>query len=60
MFGFILKAHHNTNESLSFLYFMRVTMHLTKKIDNNDLFKQSKDFQTVLNKISSYFKEHMR
>ena len=48
IFSFILTALDKTNESLSFLYFMRVLMLLTKKGDNNLLFRQSKQFQTAL------------
>jgi hypothetical protein len=39
IFSFILTAFEKTNESLSFLYFMRVVMLLTKKGDNNLLFR---------------------
>ena len=35
MFDFILNAQKHANESLSFLYFMRVTMLLTKKANND-------------------------
>ena len=38
LFEFIRKAHEKANENLSFLYFMRVTMLLTKKTDNSALF----------------------
>ena len=60
MFGFIIEAQQTTNESLSFLYFMRVTMLLTKKSDNNKLYKQSENFRKVLEKISENFKANMR
>ena len=60
MFGFILEAQQTTNESLSFLYFMRVTMLLTKKFDNDGLFKRSENFKKVLEKISENFKANMR
>ena len=39
IFDFILTALKHANESLSFLYFIRVTMLLTKKANNEQLFK---------------------
>ena len=39
---------------------MRVTMLLTKKSDNNKLYKQSENFRKVLEKISENFKANMR
>ena len=59
MFGFILAAQNETKESLSFLYFMRVTMLLTKKYDNDDLYRRSANFLKVLEKVSENFKSNM-
>ena len=58
MFGFILKSQNETKESLSFLYFMRVTMLLTKKFNNDELFKRSANFRQVLDLISFKFNEN--
>ena len=59
IFDFILQAYNNAQESLSFLYFMRVTMLLTKKFNNDALYNQSPKFKQVLNKIADNFKKHM-
>lgn len=58
IFDFILQAYNNAQESLSFLYFMRVTMLLTKKFNNDALYNQSPKFKQVLNKIADNFKKH--
>jgi len=59
MFDFILNAQKHTNEALSFLYFMRVTMLLTKKISKDELYKQSNQFRFVLHKIAEHFIQNL-
>ena len=58
MFEFIIEAQEKTDEHLSFLYFMRVTMIVTKKRDNDVLFQSSRFFKLVLDKIFQNFDKH--
>ena len=60
LFDFILNAQKHANESLSFLYFMRVTMLLTKKSNNDHLYRQSAKFKIVLQRIAEHFKQHIK
>ena len=59
IFAFIIMAYANTgSENLSFLYFMKVVMLLTKKVNCNEIYNNSKYFKAkngILEKFDKFF-----
>lgn len=58
IFAFIIYAYKTTNENLSFLYFMKVVMLLTKQNDCGMLYNESEKFRThggILEKFAKFF-----
>ena len=59
LFEFIDKAYEMTTEKISFLYFIRVTMLITKKADIDHLYKNKPIFRKILDRIADSFIENL-
>ena len=63
IFNFIITAYDRTGENLSFLYFMKVVMLLTKKVDVGHVYNTSKYFKAkdgngILEKFAVFFEKN--